>query len=245
MNKKLTSRLIAHRGDMLNQPENSWRSLLASIESGARWVEFDVQMCGDGTLFLLHDDNLLRTTGVDIPVFNSSWESLADTSIHYPDLFKNRFNPTSISKLKEVLRSLSRHPQVRAMVEIKDESLSHFGIEPVMDTLLDELKNAKDQHVLISFNYEALVYAKKNSSLQIGWVVEKYNDEHLRRARQLNPEYLICNHKKIPSDEQPWTGKWQWMVYDIVDPTQARHWLENHVALVETGDISGMIRHGL
>ena len=243
--KSLTSRLVAHRGDMLHQPENSWRSLLAAIQCGARWLEFDVQMCTDGTLVLLHDDTLLRTAAVDLSVFDTNWKTLADVSIHYPDQFQDHFRPTPVSQLGDVLKDLARFADVRAMIEIKDESLKHFGIKPVMDTLLSELQGWKNQHLLISFNEEALDYAKHNSTMPIGWVLEKYDAQHLHKARWLNPGYLICNHTKMNPEERPSAGAWQWMVYDITDPALAMHWMNNGIELVETGDISGMISHGL
>ena len=54
--------IVAHRGGGKLAPENT----LAAIDTGARYghtmVEFDAKLSKDGQIFLLHDDNLERTS---------------------------------------------------------------------------------------------------------------------------------------------------------------------------------------
>jgi glycerophosphoryl diester phosphodiesterase len=54
--------VIGHRGAAANAPENTLASLRKAHELGARWVEFDVKLTGDGHPILAHDDRLERTT---------------------------------------------------------------------------------------------------------------------------------------------------------------------------------------
>ncbi|MGI9308197.1 MAG: glycerophosphodiester phosphodiesterase family protein, partial [Gammaproteobacteria bacterium] len=56
--------LLAHRGYQRLYPENTRESLLAAIEAGAKNIEFDVQLAGDGVPMVVHDDNLKRTAGI-------------------------------------------------------------------------------------------------------------------------------------------------------------------------------------
>lgn len=55
-------RIVAHRGGGKLAPENT----LAAIDVGARYghtmIEFDTKLSKDGQIFLLHDDNLERTS---------------------------------------------------------------------------------------------------------------------------------------------------------------------------------------
>ena len=55
-------RIVAHRGGGKLAPENT----LAAIDVGARYghtmIEFDAKLSKDGQIFLLHDDNLERTS---------------------------------------------------------------------------------------------------------------------------------------------------------------------------------------
>ncbi len=50
---------------MATHPENSLAGIAAAIADGVDGVEFDVRALADGTLVLVHDDTLARTTGID------------------------------------------------------------------------------------------------------------------------------------------------------------------------------------
>jgi len=59
--------VVAHRSGGLQHgktlfPENSLAALKASISAGAEMVEVDVRRAGDGTLIVMHDSWLDRTT---------------------------------------------------------------------------------------------------------------------------------------------------------------------------------------
>lgn len=56
-------RLMGHRGAAAHAPENTLASLRKAKELGLGWVEFDVQLTGDGLPVLMHDDTLHRTAG--------------------------------------------------------------------------------------------------------------------------------------------------------------------------------------
>jgi len=57
-------KIIGHRGAPLLAPENTIMSFEKAIECAAEVLESDVHISLDGVPFLLHDDNLLRTTDV-------------------------------------------------------------------------------------------------------------------------------------------------------------------------------------
>ena len=52
----------AHRGASAVAPENTLAAFRAAAEQGARWVELDVALLADGTLVVIHDDSVDRTT---------------------------------------------------------------------------------------------------------------------------------------------------------------------------------------
>lgn len=54
--------LVAHRGEGVEEPENTIAALLAVAAAGADVVEVDVRETSDGVLVVLHDDTLSRTT---------------------------------------------------------------------------------------------------------------------------------------------------------------------------------------
>ena len=55
-------KLIGHRGVRDLAPENTLQSIKKAIELNIKWVEVDVKISKDHIPFLLHDDNLDRTT---------------------------------------------------------------------------------------------------------------------------------------------------------------------------------------
>lgn len=242
MNNTCVPQLVAHRGYLQRYPENTWRSLEAALRAGACWLEFDIQLCRDGEFILLHDDNFERTAGVKKSVFDIDTRR-TDISVHEPLRFGDRYAPTPVSTLTDVLHKLSACPAARALVEIKQESIDHWGLDSVMQKLAPLLAQHQPQCILIAYNQEALAWTQaKHPTLPIGWVLQHYDHEHRAQAGELQPDYLICNQRKIPAGQPPWHGDWQWMLYDIVDPAQALQWALKGVSLIETADIGAMLR---
>ena len=101
MTEPATPQLVAHRGYMHRYPENSRPGLQAALEAGACWLEFDVQMCPDGEFVVLHDDNFVRTAGVDQSVFDLDSDRIA-ISVHEPQRFAARFAPTPVATLTSI-----------------------------------------------------------------------------------------------------------------------------------------------
>jgi glycerophosphoryl diester phosphodiesterase len=202
-------------------------------------VEFDVQMDAAGRLLLLHDDNFKRTAGIQASVFEL--DDVTQISVHEPKRLGDTFKPEAVPELAQVLVLLLEYPAATAFVEIKDESLQRWGISKVIDEALASVAVAKQQCVIISDNLDALLYVKARSDYRIGWVIHRYDDACHRLARQHQPEFLLCNYKRIKNT--PWPGNWQWMLYDISDPELAMVWANKGVDLIETRDIGTLLQH--
>lgn len=237
--------LVAHRGQMEHYPENTLVALEAALQCGAGHIEFDVQSTADGQLVVFHDTEISRTTGVTGNLFEMSLQDLEPIPAHEPERFSLAFFSQHIPKLTDVIALLQQYPKATAFVEIKEESLQHFGTDTVMASLLQQLEIVHQQCVIISFEADAIRYVHQHSDFPCGWVMNKYDDEHLKRAQQLKPDYLIVNHRKLPSNQEPMPGNWQWMVYDITDPELALHYASFNIPLIETRDICTLLEHPL
>ena len=236
-------RLVGHRGYMAHYPENSLAGLEAALAAGACYVEFDIQMTARKDFVVLHDDNFLRTAGRSLSVFTASTEELRSISVHEPDRFQEKFFPTPLARLDDCLDLVGEYPAATALVEIKEESLQHWGLAKVMENLLNQLSSHATPSVLISFDFDAIGYAKQHSSINTGWVLHRYHEKHHAQAQTLQPDFLICNQRKIPATENPWRGDWRWMLYDITEPERALEWARRGVELIETADIGNMLEH--
>ncbi len=231
----MKDRLIAHRGDMTTYPENSLLSIQSAAKLGFTHIELDVQMSKDFKPIVIHDDNLERTTKINKYVKDLTEEQLSQysiiSSLHgHEELLK-------ISSLKKVVEILNEYSDITLFVEIKNESIEYFDLETFVNATVDDLKTAKFNIVIISFNQSALEYARLQSQYQIGWVIKKYNDTYRKIAEKLEPSYIFCNVKKIIRPKNLWPGPWSWALYDIMNPSFAYELLEQGVSFIETGDI--------
>lgn len=235
--------LVAHRGYWARYPENTLVAIQAALQAGACVVEFDVQICADRTPVLLHDSNLARTAGRNLDVFELDSLALTDVSVHEPARLGDVFEPQPVAMLSLALALFESYPDATAMVEIKQESIDFFGLEHTMDALLETIRPHAHRCVIISYAADALDYARAHGHDRIGWVLERFDQLHRLRAGELKPDYLICNHSKLPEDEKPWPGDWRWMLYDIADAAVALELASRGADLIETRDIGGLLQH--
>ena len=80
---------VAHRGFSAVAPENTISAINKAIEIGAQGSEFDVYSSSDGILFLSHDSNLKRTTGLDLACASAPFSTLANLDFGYSAQFKD------------------------------------------------------------------------------------------------------------------------------------------------------------
>ena len=238
-----TNKLIAHRGDNTNYPENTLIAIEAALKAGATSFEFDVQMNADHSLVAFHDKDFTRMSGnYDEKIYEVSDDEMSRISVHEPKQFDKKHYPTRVSHIDEILELLKRYPKAQAYVEIKDESLEHWGVEFVMKRLLEKLKGFEKQATIISFNVAALAYTKSHSDLKIGLVFEDYSEAYKAIATQLQPEFMICWYKILPN-ENVWPGNWKWMVYTINKVDLAKRLLKRgDIDFVETDDIQMLLK---
>jgi len=68
--------VIAHRGHSIALPENTLEAYRRAIELGAEMIEADVHLTRDGTLVMIHDYVLNRTTSGRGRVRDATWEEI-------------------------------------------------------------------------------------------------------------------------------------------------------------------------
>lgn len=234
--------LVAHRGYPARTPENTLAGMRAAIDAGACCIEFDVQMCADGEFIVMHDDNLLRTCGIDKSVFEYSLRELQQHSAHEAERLSDKYFPEKIPSLQHMLDLVSVHPGLTAFVEIKEESLDHWGVDAVMQKLIAKIDPYRRQCVIISFSEAAIAFTRQHSDIRTGWVLHLYDDAHRTAAEKLGPQFLICNQRKIDSDVL-WPGSWLWMLYGIETAQLALAWGQRGVPLLETDFITELMEN--
>ncbi|MBL4700979.1 MAG: hypothetical protein JKX85_06960 [Phycisphaeraceae bacterium] len=222
---------------MTSYPENTMMAIQSALDLGLSYVEIDIQLSKDHVPIVIHDDNLLRTTGINKNIGELTAEEICTYLAN--DLVQDINKPELlyIPTLDTVVKKLNNHSDVTLFVEIKTQSIETFGLNTVVDAVLKVLKQASFKVVIISFVAEVISYLKTNTQYSLGWAVKEYNQAHQQQAQQLQPDYLFCNINKINQSSSLWPGPWLWVLYDVRDPVLASELLTQGIPLIETGDI--------
>lgn len=144
----------AHRGASAIAPENTIAAFRAAAEQGAKWVELDVALLKDGTLVVIHDATVDRTTSG-----TGSLGDLTQSDLDTLDAgswFDNAFAGERVSTLEQVLAALG-DLGLSANVEIKQHP-HHRSLEELVDAVQAALRTrSPDTGIMISsFDPQAL-----------------------------------------------------------------------------------------
>lgn len=240
--------LVAHRGDAACFPENTLLSLEKALQSGAAYIEFDVQFCLDGTPVVFHDPSLERTCGLKMDLLALPYQKIKTIQASERARFGEQFinMEVGIPTLEAVVKLLADWPDVHVFVDVKKESLEKFGIAPVINKVRQVIKPILKQCSLVSKSVEALHFSRSIDVPRIGWILEEWSESSHSQAKEMLPDYLFCNHRKIPGPPtRLWSGPWFWGIYEIMDPEQALRLHNRGADLIITKDIGKMIVHPL
>lgn len=235
--------LVAHRGQQETFPENTLESIVEAIRCGARAVEFDIQMSADQIPVVCHDVNLLRTSGVDIDITKHKYDEIKNISVGEPLRFENQYSSIMLPTLSAMVKCLKDTPDVLAFVEIKDESISEFGVEIFTAVVVTELQPINNSCVILANNLDVLLFLKAKQSIPVGWIIHGWNEDLFAKAAEYGVEYLVIHQQHLPTYNYDYkSDPWKWFVYEIDNPEIASRLFEQGVAFVETNNICKLIK---
>ena len=226
--------LVAHRGNAHEYPENTLPAFESALALGLHCLELDVQLSADGVPVVIHDHRLERTAAIPGTVFELRAREITQLDASEPERFGERFRGTRIPLLRQVLGLLEGRPDITLFVEIKRASLVHFGVDRVVTRVLETLKPIRAQAVVISFDLAAVYRARQISGGPIGWVLSEYDTHSRLKYETLQPEFLFCDHEKLPAGGALWRGPWHWAVYEIASMPLALALAKRGVEYIET-----------
>ncbi|WP_312282911.1 MULTISPECIES: glycerophosphodiester phosphodiesterase [Pseudescherichia] len=190
--------VVAHRGGGKLAPENT----LAGIDTGARlghtMIEFDVKLSRDGEIFLLHDDNLERTSngwGVagDLP-----WSDLL--KVDAGSWFSGAFKGEPLPLLSQVADRCRQHGMM-ANIEIKPTTGTGPLTGKTVALAARALWQGMTRPLLSSFEIDALEAAQQAApELPRGLLLDAWREDWRALATRLGCVSLHLNHKLL--DEQ-------------------------------------------
>jgi glycerophosphoryl diester phosphodiesterase len=114
-----TPRILAHRGNSSAAPENTLASFDAALTAGADAIEVDLRRTADGTVVVIHDDSLERTTNASGTVSRTGLETLraADAG----SWFSAKYTGAQVPTLPELAAWAVAHPGVSWLFEFKGQ----------------------------------------------------------------------------------------------------------------------------
>jgi glycerophosphoryl diester phosphodiesterase len=150
-------KVVAHRGYSGLYPENTMFAFQKAAEAGAGEIELDVQLTKDGTVVVIHDESVDRTTNGKGLVREHTFEELKklDASARYGGAFG--VNP--VPSLDEYF-SWVRNTGITTNIELKNGVFYYEGLEEKTAALIRK-HNLEEQVVFSSFNPVSLLVCKR------------------------------------------------------------------------------------
>lgn len=144
----------AHRGASALAPENTIAAFRKAAELGAKWVELDVALLADGTLVVIHDDTVDRTTSGEGSLGDLTKDDLA--KLDAGAWFDPKFAGEAVPTLAETLVALGE-VGLSANVEIKQHE-HHKSLSQLIDAVHADIeaRSPNTRIMISSFDPEAL-----------------------------------------------------------------------------------------
>jgi glycerophosphoryl diester phosphodiesterase len=144
LDNEIAKRVLSHRGSSGEEIEHTWASYDLALDYGSRYIEEDIVLSKDGTLYISHDFTAKRIAGLDMP-FSEMTDDEINTLITKDD-----------QRLLTVKETFDRYKKKKLtfILEIKDES----AIIPLLQLIKDY--HYEKRVIVQCFNYEILRVVK-------------------------------------------------------------------------------------
>lgn len=187
--------IVAHRGGGKLAPENT----LAAIDTGARFghtmIEFDVKLSQDGQIFLLHDDNLERTSNGWGVAGRLPWSDLLQ--VDAGSWFSRDFKGEPLPLLSQVAQRCREHGMM-ANIEIKPTTGTGPLTGETVARAARELWAEMTPPLLSSFDIDALAAAQQATpELPRGLLLDEWRDDWRALTTQLGCVSIHLNHRLL------------------------------------------------
>ena len=206
--------LFAHRGASAYAPENTLPSFRKALEMGACAIELDVQLSADGTLVVIHDFFLDKTTDASGMVRGLSWKEIR--KLDAGSWFSREFRGTRIPSLEEVMEIIPG--EICLNIELK--SISMFQ-EQTAQRVMELLEQDKGRNVILSsFNHKSLIEVRQHDPrIKIGILTgsDMINFTEYVKSSGLNPYSLHPEASYLTKEyvDTAHTEGWKVMCYTI------------------------------
>ena len=219
-------RWVAHRGAGKLAPENT----LAAIDMGARYghtmIEFDAKLSKDGEIFLLHDDNLERTSNGWGVAGELNWQDLL--RVDAGGWFSGEFKGEPLPLLSQVAERCRQHGMM-ANIEIKPTTGTGPLTGKVVALAARELWAGMTPPLLSSFEIDALEAAQQAvPELPRGLLLDEWRDDWRELTSRLECFSIHLNHTLLDEERVDMLrdAGLRILVYTVNTPARAQQLLD-------------------
>ncbi len=206
--------VFAHRGFSGLYPENTMYAFVKALEAGADGIELDIHASKDGQLVIIHDEQLVRTTGCQGLVSDYTLEEL--THIKASRTKDDAFD-AYIPSLEEYCDFVSKNNLI-TNIEIKTNVSWYAQIEQQAVQMVRAF-HLEDRVVFSSFNWLSVARCKALApDIACGLLYEGKNIQHLAYEAKdaglqyLHPDYKLLNLETIDECRVSGVGLNVWTV---------------------------------
>jgi len=181
--------IIAHRGDSDSAPENTTSAFNLALLNGFLHFETDCQLTKDGTVVILHDENLGRTNdGV-----GCAWDYTIDElkRLDAGSWFSAKYASVRIPTLEDVLDRYSQKAHIHLELKSSQSELPAKVTELITASpLWGAISPQSDKHAAVpgltitSFHYEQVAASKKlMPEVMHSWLIQEVTPEVIEQAK--------------------------------------------------------------
>lgn len=196
-------KIIGHRGARGEAPENTLGGFQYIHDLGIRAVEFDVRQLKDDALIVMHDDNFLRTTGIDQKLYqldSTKLEAYNQANIWMD--WEKQVTPTlrqslnimhDFDHLEVEVKAVDTQVQAEKLIAELQQQLrgfEHTAVITSFDLKIHHaliLQNTHFKHGLLIENNigeKAIEQAIELQCCQIGWMNQLATDEIIKTTQK-------------------------------------------------------------
>lgn len=183
-------RIIGHRGARGEAPENTLGGFQYISDLGIRAVEFDVRQLKDQQLIIMHDDNFVRTTNINQPLYECSSTELEmyNHAVHWANWQQHEKTPLlqqslavmhNFEHLEVEVKAVSSEDEADKIVHVLDKQLTGFEHSAIITSFDPKIHQALQRHKS-RFKRGLLIEEKTDTRIidqalelgccQIGWM---------------------------------------------------------------------------
>lgn len=230
-------KLVAHRGGGYLAPENTLAGMQAAVDYGFEAVEFDVKLSRDGVPFLLHDDDLDRTTTAQGPAKQQAWAALAQMDAG--SWFAARFSGERLPSL-DVVMAFCLAQRLQMNIELKpclglEQATGRAVAKKIGAHWHTPARLGQPLPLLSSFSLTALSAARDAApELPRGLLIECWSDDVLPQLQtlacvSLHAPAAALSQERVNAIKAAGFKVLAWTVNDVAKTQQLLAWGVNTV----------------